>query len=445
MRILLADDEALLRITLRDDLEEAGHAVTLVSDGDKALAQLADHRFDCVVTDLRMPGADGLQVIRAAKKSGADAVAITGHGSIGLAVEAMRDGAYDFLEKPFLGEALVKVLDRIGEKRSGKSATGIWRGEDGPERNKRGFAQVVGGVSESFAKILGIARQAAITDATLLIVGESGSGKEVIAKAIHEESARWRKPFVAVSCGALSPALLDDELFGHEKGAFTDAKNERAGRFEEAEGGTLFLDDIDDMRLDTQVKLLRVLQEREFRRIGGMESRRVDIRVIAASKTDLGALAAEGRFRADLYYRLHVLRIDLPPLRERRGDIPDLVRSFVAKHNQGPLPHIGADAMSEIVSYDWPGNVRQLENAVCRALALRGGAEELSARDLLPPGAETGGDGDLSLASAVKRAERAHIGKVLSIHGGNRSQTAAALGISRKNLWEKMRQLGIGD
>ncbi|MDR1613070.1 MAG: sigma-54 dependent transcriptional regulator [Planctomycetota bacterium] len=442
MKILLADDEALLRITLRDDLEEAGHQVTLASDGEEARALLASRKFDCAVTDIRMPGADGLAVLRAARKAGADAVIITGHGSIGLAVAAMREGAYDFLEKPFLGEALIKVLDRIAEKRSGKDATGIWRGEDGPERNKRGFAQVVGGTAGSFARTLEIAQQAAHSDATLLIVGESGTGKEVVAKAIHEESARWRKPFVAVSCGALSPALLDDELFGHEKGAFTDAKNERAGRFEEAEGGTLFLDDIDDMRLDTQVKLLRVLQEREFRRIGGVESRRVDIRVIAAAKLDLGAMSAEGRFRADLHYRLQVLRIDLPPLRERKSDIPDLVRNFVAKHSPGPPPEISAAAMAEIAAYDWPGNVRELENAVCRALALRGDGGELASRDFLPPGAAP--DGDLTLATAVKRAEREHIEKVLSIHGGNRLQTAAALGISRKNLWEKMRQLNIG-
>ena len=439
MKVLLCDDEPLLRATLSDDLEDAGHSVELASNGDDALELIGKRNYDCVVTDLAMPGADGMAVLAAAKEREMDAVMITGHGSVGMAVEAMRNGAYDFLEKPFLGDALVKILARIAEKREGDAASSKSGAKD------RDFAQVIGGASEKFRNMLTAARRAASSDASLLIIGESGSGKEVLAKAVHESSARAKKNFVAVSCGAIASSLLDDELFGHEKGAFTDAKSARAGRFEEAEGGTLFLDDIDDMRLDTQVKLLRVLQEREFRRIGGEESIQIDIRVIAASKVDLDIHAANGYFRTDLLYRLQVLRLDIPPLRERLEDIPELLNFFIAKHAKGKMPPLSVETMAAVASYDWPGNIRQLENSVCRALAMRGEGEELTAADLLPPGVANAGAEDLSLAYAVKQAERSHIEKILSMCGGNRSKTAAILGISRKNLWEKMRQLSIGD
>ncbi|MCC8189393.1 MAG: sigma-54 dependent transcriptional regulator [Planctomycetes bacterium] len=438
MKILLCDDEPLLRATLSDDLEDAGHSVELVSDGNAALERLAAGTYDCVVTDMAMPGADGMQVLAAARDKNMDAVMITGHGSVGMAVEAMRLGAYDFLEKPFLGDALVKILARITEKRAGARA-----GASRTTRAGRGFDGVVGGSSEKFRQMLHAARRAAASDASLLIIGESGSGKEVLAKAVHEDSARSRKPFVPVSCGAIAAGLLDDELFGHEKGAFTDAKTARAGRFEEAEGGTLFLDDIDDMRLDTQVKLLRVLQEREFRRIGAEESIKIDIRVIAASKVDLDLHAANGHFRTDLLYRLQVLRLDIPPLRERSEDIPELLNHFIAKHAQAAVPPLTLETLATVAAYAWPGNIRQLENAVCRALAMKNTGEELTATDLLPPGAVAADAGDLSLSHAVKQAERRHIEKVLAMCGGNRSKTAAILGISRKNLWEKMRQFSL--
>jgi DNA-binding NtrC family response regulator len=375
MKVLLCDDEPLLRATLSDDLEDAGHTIQLASDGDSALALLRSCAYDCVVTDLAMPGADGMAVLAAAREKGIDAVMITGHGSVGRAVEAMRAGAFDFIEKPFLGDVLVRVLARLGELRTAR--------KNRPESpaDGSGFARVIGGSGSSFRGLLTMAKRAAASDASLLIIGESGSGKEVVAKAVHEESARRSDPFVAVSCGAITPSLLDDELFGHEKGAFTDAKTARAGRFEEAEGGTLFLDDIDDMRLDTQVKLLRVLQEREFRRIGGMESRKIDVRIIAASKVDLDRHAAAGMFRADLLYRLQVLRLDIPPLRERQEDIPELLRHFLAKHNGGDVPELSTEMLAAASSYGWPGNVRQLENAVCRALAMRRDGEALTAAD----------------------------------------------------------------
>lgn len=441
MKVLLCDDEPLLRTTLSDDLEDAGHQVELASDGDAALELIKNRKFDCVVTDLAMPGADGLTVLAAARDRGMDAVMITGHGSVGVAVDAMRAGAFDFLEKPFLGDALVKVLGRVADKRRSKTAEAK---REEPIHN--GLDTVVGGASAAFRAMLDAGRRAAASDASLLIIGESGSGKEVLAKAIHEESARRKKPFVPVSCGAIASSLLDDELFGHEKGAFTDAKTARTGRFEEAEGGTLFLDDIDDMRLDTQVKLLRVLQEREFRRIGAEESRKIDIRVIAASKVDLDQHAAAGHFRNDLLYRLQVLRLDIPPLRSRSEDIPELLAHFLAKHAKGEeIPPMSMADLATVTAYDWPGNVRQLENSVCRALAMRAPGGPITAADLLPHGAMVrDSEADLTLQAVVRQAERSHIEKVLSMCGGNRSRTAEALGISRKNLWEKMRLLSIG-
>ncbi|MDR1519447.1 MAG: sigma-54 dependent transcriptional regulator [Planctomycetota bacterium] len=435
MRVLLCDDEPLLLATLSDDLEDAGHAAELARDGDAALERIRAGGLDCVVTDLAMPGADGMAVLAAAREAGLDAVMMTGHGSVGMAVEAMRLGAYDFLEKPFLGDSLVRILARIAEKRDAAAS-----GRNRKRVAGRGFLRLIGGTSEKFRRLIDAARRAAASDATLLIVGESGSGKEVLAKAIHEESARRDHHFVPVSCGAISPGLLDDELFGHERGAFTDAKAARVGRFEEAEGGTLFLDDIDDMRLDTQVKLLRVLQEREIRRIGGTRTLRVDIRIMAASKVDLGERAANGAFRDDLLYRLQVLRLDIPPLRGRPEDIPALLAHFLAKHAAGAPPIPTPDALKAAAGYAWPGNVRELENAILRALAMGDGGGELSAADLLPPGAAAEPrPEDLTLADAVRRAEKIQIERVLALCGGNRSRTAQMLGISRKNLWEKMR------
>lgn len=433
MRILLCDDEPLLRATLGDDLEDAGHAVELASNGDEALTRIKQVRFDAVVTDLAMPGTDGMAVLAAARARGMDVVMITGHGSVNTAVEAIRAGAFDFLEKPFVGAALVRVMERIEQQRRNSAHPT----DGGPS----GFDKVKGGASPAFAALLDMARRAAATDASLLIIGESGSGKEVLAKAVHEASTRCGKPFVPVSCGAITSTLLDDELFGHEKGAFTDAKTARPGRFEEAEGGTLFLDDIDDMRLDMQVKLLRVIQEREVRRIGATDSRKIDIRIIAASKVDLEEHVRAGQFRLDLLYRLQVLRLDIPPLRQRPEDIPDLLEHFIAKHAAGPMKPLSEATKARAMAYPWPGNIRQLENAVCRALALRSPGEEITAADLLPdqPPPPQAPGADLTLATAVRIAELEHIHRVLDLCQGNRSKAAGILGISRKTLWEKLK------
>jgi DNA-binding NtrC family response regulator len=447
VRILLADDEPGLRVTLGDDLREEGHDVTVVADGAAALAALEAGAFDCVLTDLRMPGADGLAVLDAAVRSGADAVVITGVGSVGSAVEAMKRGAYDYLEKPFLNEEVLLVLGRIEERRALRNEVAELRSA---LRGRSGFGGLVG-ASAPMQEVAALARSAAATDATVLLVGESGTGKEVLARAIHEESAR-SGPFVPIPCAAFSDTLLEDELFGHEKGAFTDARTARPGRFERAGGGTVLLDDIDDVRPATQVKLLRVLQERTVERLGGTKPVPVDIRVLAASKVDLWGRVREGGFREDLYHRLNVVRIDLPPLRSRPEDIPLLVAHFLEKHARGVPVEVRPETMEALLRSGWPGNVRQLENAVQRALALRGGAATLRPEHLLPRESGGGGEdgeadggaaGDLSLAAAVARAERIQIERALRATGANRTRAAELLGISRKNLWEKMKSLGV--
>jgi DNA-binding NtrC family response regulator len=454
MKILLADDEKSLRVTLTDDLEEAGHEVRAVADGDAALAALQEEEPDCVLTDLRMPGASGMEVLQAAVARELPVVVLTGAGSVATAVEAMKKGAYDYLEKPFLNEEVVLLIDRLAERQALRGE--VDRLQQALE-GRRGFAALLG-ESPAMQKVVARARAAARTEAGILIVGESGTGKEVLARAIHEESQRGAGPFVPIACGVLAESLLEDELFGHEKGAFTGAGERRRGRFEAASGGTVFLDDIDDMPLPTQVKLLRVLQERVIERLGGAERVPVDIRVIAASKVDLRELVADGRFREDLYYRLNVVTIKLPPLRRRREDIPLLVQHFLARHGGAGEPVVAPEALARLQEAQWPGNVRQLENAVVRGLALAPpGAETVSPRHLLSEttmlrradleraAEEQAPTPDAPaprpLAEAVAAAERDAIDRALAATGGNRTRAAELLGISRKALWEKMKKL----
>ena len=310
-----------------------------------------------------------------------------------------------------------------------------------------GFEGVVG-ASAAMRAVFDRVRTVAPSDATVLIQGESGTGKERIARAIHRASARGERPFVAISCGALPESLLEAELFGHEKGAFTDAHRERKGRFELADGGTLFLDDIDDMPATVQVKLLRVLQERNFERVGGEQTRAIDIRVVAATKVSLKDRVKEGRFREDLFYRIHVVPILLPPLRSRAGDVPLLVAYLMERHGGGRRYTIPRPALGLLERYPWPGNVRELENAIQRAIALAGARSELSAEDLLPldtrwRGATEPPETVRPLREVLREHEVAHIEHALRQTGGHRTQTAELLGISRKVLWEKIRDFGI--
>ena len=450
MRILLADDERAIAITLRDDLERAGHKVTLARDGHEARSQLTGGAFDVVITDMKMPGPSGIELLQEVKKSRpeTEVVIITGYGTIESAVDATKKGAFEYVLKPFDNDQILVILRKVEEFHRLRRENAELRETLGLER---ALDQVVGR-SPAMERVLDRVRAVAESDANVLITGESGTGKERVARAIHELSRRREGPFVALACAAIPAPLLEDEIFGHERGAFTDAKERKLGRFERAEAGTIFLDDIDDMPLETQVKLLRVLQERQFERLGGEKPVKVDVRVIAATKVDLAEACEDGEFREDLYYRLNVVPLELPPLREREGDVPLLVEHFLRRHGKGTDWSIPPETIAELSAYRWPGNVRELENAVERAIALAGPTRVLSRDALLEsamrrrgrkPGEETGGDTTSALKDVVREAEAGHIRRVLRSVEGHRAQAAQVLGISRKNLWEKMKDYGI--
>ncbi len=446
MKVLLVEDEKSIAITLTDDLVQAGHEVEHTADGDEACRILHDHVFDCVITDVRLPGANGLEVLAAAKRARPDTevLVMTGYGTVEQAVEAMRQGAIDYIQKPFLNETVLERLTRIGRYRALVDENLRLRQEI---KQASGLPGVIGR-SRSMQDVVKTVRTVAPTDASVLILGESGTGKERIARAIHQLSTRNEKAFVAVSCGALPDTLLETELFGHERGAFTDAQKQRRGRFELADGGTIFLDDIDDMPMATQVKLLRVIQEREFERVGGERTIRVDIRLVSATKVSLIDLVKQGKFREDLYYRLNVVPVNLPPLRERDGDVPLLAEHFIEKIGGGRPFTVKTDVLEAMAGYTWPGNVRELENRVAQAIALAGGATILKKEHLLPvdknrraalePPTEL-----KSLRQVLVEVEREHLKHVLRAVGGHRSKAASVLGISRKVLWEKLKDYGI--
>ena len=446
MKILLVEDEKTIAITLGDDLEGAGHEVVLCADGAQALQVLAQQAFDAVITDVRLPGADGLEVLRKAKEVRPDTevLVMTAHGTVEHAVEAMRLGADDYIQKPFLNDAVLERLGRIAKFRTlldeNQKLKADLEGESG--------LPAVIGQSRAMQDVFDRVRTVAPSDASVLIQGESGTGKERIARALHQLSNRRDRPFVALSCGALPDNLLETELFGHERGAFTDAQKMRRGRFELADGGSIFLDDIDDMPMPTQVKLLRVIQEREFERVGGEETIDVDIRVISATKVKLIDLVKEGKFREDLYYRLNVVPIDLPPLRERGGDVALLVQHFVRKLGDARSFTVKTDVLEAMSAYPWPGNVRELENHVAQAIAMAGNASVLKKEHLLPVDktrrAALEPPSELKpLREVLVAAERAHLEHVLKSVGGHRTKAASVLGISRKVLWEKLKDYGI--
>jgi DNA-binding NtrC family response regulator len=448
MRILLVEDEQTIAVTLRDDLEGAGYEVQHFADGKQAVADLAQTSYDVVITDVRLPGCDGLQVLQAAKRARPDTevLVMTAFATVEHAVEAMRLGADDYIQKPFLNEHVLERLARIRKFRALLSENQRLR-EQLQSNHGQGLPGVIG-QSRAMETVVKTVRTVASTDASVLITGESGTGKERIARAIHQLGARKEKPFVALSCGALPDTLLETELFGHEKGAFTDAQRQRRGRFEVADGGTIFLDDIDDMPLSVQVKLLRVLQEREFERVGGESLVHVDIRVVAATKVSLTDHVRAGKFREDLFYRLNVVPVRLPPLREREGDMPLLVRHFIEKLGGGRVFTVKTDVLEAMADYSWPGNVRELENRIAQAIALSGGATVLKKEHLLPVdrtrrAALEPPTALRSLREVLVDAEKEHLKVVLRGVGGHRTKAASVLGISRKVLWEKLKDYGI--
>ncbi len=446
MRVLLAEDEVTIAVTLKDELEAAGHNVLSAPDTSSALALLDTGRPDVVITDMRMPGEGGLAVLRRSVELDPTrpVVVITGFASIDQAVEAMRLGARNYVQKPFRNEALVSMVDTFAQMAQLEAENLSLREQ---LSSSPGFEGVIG-TSSAMQSVFERVRTVAATDATVLVQGESGTGKERIARAVHQRSPRKDGPFIAISCAALPESLLEAELFGFEKGAFTDARKERRGRFELADGGTIFLDDIDDMPLSMQVKLLRVLQERNFGRLGSESTISVDLRLVAATKVSLRDLVRENRFREDLFYRINVVPVLLPPLRERRGDVPLLVEYLIQRYGKGRRYTVARGAMGMLERYPWPGNVRELENAVQRAIALAGPRVELAQEDLLPQDSRWRGAVEVPeavrpLREVVRAAEVAHIQRALEMTGGHRSQTADLLGISRKVLWEKIRDFGI--
>jgi two-component system nitrogen regulation response regulator GlnG len=465
-RILVADDEPAIRWLLERLLRQAGHSVTVVEDGTAALARTAAEPFDLAFLDVRMPGLDGLEALSQLRQTAPDTAVIvmTAHGSVRAAVEAMQRGAYDYLTKPFDNDEVRLLVERATEAKAlAREVVALRTGI----QEVWEFGALVG-KSPRMQDVYKTIGRIAGTAVSVLLRGESGTGKEVVARAIHHYSRRAGKPFVAVSCAAIPATLLESELFGHERGAFTDAHQRRLGRFELAQGGTLYLDEVGDLGAELQPKLLRVLQEREFERVGGADAIRVDVRVVAATNRDLEAGIREGRFREDLYYRLNVVTLTLPALRERPEDIPFLVDHFLTKY-AGELGEraMSAEALERLLGYGWPGNVRELENVVQHAMVMAAGGVILP--EHLPIAGGTAPapvvEGTLEqlveqkLAECVRGLgtresanlydlmlgliERPLLRAVLRETGGNQLRAAALLGINRNTLRKKLRALGL--
>ena len=443
-RILVVDDEPNARGALRTILTEEGYAVTEAGDGVEALTILREVGADLVLADVRMPRMDGLTLLREARENGIDSVFVvmTAFGSIELAVEAMRAGAENFLVKPLDDRAVLVVIEKALEKRRLVQEAASLRVR---LRERVQFDNIVGD-STALREVFEVVQRAAPTRANVLILGESGTGKELIAQALHELSPRKDSPFVRVNCGALAETLLESELFGHERGAFTGAVARREGRFERADGGTIFLDEIGDVTPAVQVKLLRVLQSHEFERVGGSETLKVDVRLITATNKDLAAEVAAGRFREDLFYRLNVISVTLPPLRGRKGDIPALVSHFLRRFTEvhgKKIQGLAPGTLQALLRHDWPGNVRELENSVERAVVLAQGPYLTT--DDLPPTVLGARPSDRPMSSLIPGAtwqeiEKEAILRTLEVVGGSTSRAAAMLGISTRTIQYRLKQ-----
>ncbi len=465
--ILIADDEESLRWVLERGLRQAGYEVTTVADGEAAIEAFEADPVDLVFLDIRMPRLDGLAVLERLRAIRPDAcvVVMTAHGTMDTAIKAMQRGAYDYLAKPFDLEEVLLVTERaLTASRLSQEVRRLRRGLE----EVREFSALIGRHSRMQDVYKTIGRIAG-TDVTVLLRGESGTGKELVARAVHSYSRRSGRPFVAVSCAAIPVTLLESEMFGHERGSFTDAKERRLGRFELAHGGTLYLDEIGDMPLELQSKLLRGLQEKVIERVGGREPIPVDVRVLAATHRDLESLMQEGRFREDLYYRLNVVSIKLPPLRERRRDIPLLVEHFLAKYAEELGERaVAADSLDRLVGYGWPGNVRELENVVQRAMVLATTGVILPEHlPIGPVSAAASVAMDASLEDIIERklmecvrglrhqgsanlyglilglVEKPLLRAVLRETGGNQVRAAQILGINRNTLRKKLTEHGI--
>jgi len=458
--LLIVEDEAPLREAIAEQLTDRGYRVEQAESGEAAIAKLADFAFDIIITDLRLPGIDGSAVVESAvaRYPHIIAIVVTGYGTVKDAVEAIKRGAWDFVNKPFQIDELLHVLDSALEQRRLKSENAYLRAQ--LEERYR-FEGIIG-KSRPMKLLFQLLETVAATNSTILITGETGTGKEVVARAIHHSSPRRLHRFVALNCSAIPETLLEAELFGHVRGAFTGAVGNRQGRMEQANKGTLFLDEVGTMSAALQMKLLRVLQEREFERVGDSNTIKVDVRIIAATNSDLGRMVAGGQFREDLFYRLNVIPVQLPLLRERKEDVPLLVQHFLGKfqaersatgdrHSAEPLT-VSQECMRRLMAYQWPGNVRQLENAVERAVAFAAGRAQIEVSDLpteiqqaqepaAPASSVTLPEDGVDLDAYIASIERQLIERSLERTGGNKGQAARLLSLKRTTLVEKLKRL----
>jgi DNA-binding NtrC family response regulator len=446
-RVLVVEDDQVMRSLLGKVLQRQGHEVQLAADGRAAIDLLREKRYDVVLADFKIPGANGLEVLRAAKKASpaTEVIVMTAFGSVQTAVEAMKRGAYDYISKPFAMEEVQVLVEKALEKGGLRREVERLRDE---VRSRRGLRALLGR-SPAMKRVFDVIRSVAPSNSTVLVTGRSGTGKELVARAIHDNSPRRNKPFVVIHCGAIPDALLESELFGYRKGAFTGAVSDHKGLFEQADKGTAFLDEVNTLTPATQAKLLRVLEDKRVRRLGSEESLPVDVRLVAASNRDLKDEVQGDRFREDLYYRLNVVCVHLPDLEERAEDIPLLAEHFLrdfCKENGRPLRKLSREALDLLRSYSWPGNVRELKNMMEQAVLLAPG-ETIRPEDLPELGAEWQRQLGRRLAGegiSLEAMERCYIEEVLRRSGAKKGVAARSLGIDRRTLYAKMRKYGIG-
>jgi len=453
LQVLVIDDEDNMRHMLKTMLGKAGYTVETAADGVEGLQLLKTSDFDFVLCDIKMPRMDGMTFLEEAKEEHPEKtyIMMSAYGTIEVAVEAMKEGAYDYISKPFKSDEVLLTLKKAEERERLKEENLRLKTRIDEIENKYSFENIVAR-SEAMANVFDLVSKVAEHKTTVLITGESGTGKELVARAIHSSGPRSTKPLVSINCGGIPENLLESELFGYKKGAFTGADKNKPGRFKEADGGTIFLDEIGEMPMALQVKLLRVLQEEEIAPLGGVGSTKVDVRVLTATARDLGEEVQEGRFREDLFYRINVMKINVPALRERRGDIPLLVGYFIDLFNKKlnkKIEGLSSEAMPILMGYSWPGNVRELENVIERAVLLNPGKlitpEELPV-DIVQPGkshANLAEMDTLSIKKASKKMEKDLIEKVLKLTNGNRSQAARILEISRPILIAKIKEFNL--
>jgi DNA-binding NtrC family response regulator len=447
--ILIADDEKNIRSGLQIALEDEGYKVLLAADGDEAWKSITKNSVDLLISDLRMPGMNGQELLKKVISNypTMPVVILTGHGTIESAVEAMRNGAVDFLTKPLNLDRLFLLIRRAFSNLDLYDQNAALKKELAELKRQSGYNKIIG-KSDKMVRLLDTVRQVADATASVLITGESGVGKELVADALHYQSSRSSGPFIKVSCATFAETLLEDELFGHEKGAFSGAVSSRRGRFELAHGGTLFLDEIGEISSSTQVKLLRVLQERQFERLGGEKTITVDVRLVAATNRDLKKEVERGTFREDLFYRLNVIHLNVPPLRERKEDIPLLLSHFLELYNERNKRKVEGftpRAKAALLAYDWPGNIRELGNYV-ESMVVMTSSTIIDVEDLPEHIRDAGGDKQIviPLGSTMAEAEKALILATLASNKNNKSKAADTLGIARKTLHRKLQEYQIG-